>query len=262
MVAIKTSPRLVELLARVYQGQVEITLLELCDILGLPETELILERIQLVEQFCEESGFALLPAVGERGDPNTPRLLRLQQNNQTTADAVRQELQRGESERLEFKGSLLYDISRARHDPRATLESLRSEEVLHSALKTIAAFLTCQGGILYLGVDDKGRCTGLDCDFALLPDGKKNPDGWQLSARDLIKGRFHEGSVINDYVRVNFVPIDGQQIVRAEIAPRRRLSFLRYKSVCKLFRRQGNRTAEVPYEEIEEFMTSRSKGNT
>jgi hypothetical protein len=81
--------------------------------------------------------------------------------------------------------------------------------------------------VLCIGISDDGKAVGIEDDFKLLGAGKQNQDGWDKT------------------------------ISRLEITPRKKLSLLKYGSRCTLYKRQGNRTVEVPLEEIEEFFQLR-----
>lgn len=74
-------------------------------------------------------------------------------------------LERGESDRVEFKET-------ARWNVRDDKKDARMEQVV---AKTVAAFLNSSGGTLLIGVDDAGRVHGLDRDFATLrtPDADR-----------------------------------------------------------------------------------------
>ncbi|WP_231560345.1 helix-turn-helix domain-containing protein [Microbacterium hominis] len=67
-------------------------------------------------------------------------------------------LEKGESERVEFKET-------ARWNVRDDKKDARMEQVV---AKTVAALLNSSGGTLLIGVDDDGRVHGLDRDFATL----------------------------------------------------------------------------------------------
>jgi Putative DNA-binding domain len=162
-----------------------------------------------------------------------------------------------ESADLELKSSLMYHHAKAANNPDATTADLRSDDVVHSSLKSVAAFLTSNGGVLYVGVSDDCRILGIEFDFKLLGAGKQNEDGWELHFRDLVKGNFKDGDNVNDYIGVRFLNIDGRCVSRVEVGPRRRLSFLKFKNSYHLFRRQGNRTEEITIEQVEEFLALR-----
>jgi hypothetical protein len=252
MLAIKTSPALAALLGKVFACPTEVTLHELFQTFAVADQNGILGQVQEVSELCGELGFELIPDC-QRGDLDTPRILRCRERPSHTAESIQIEIGAGDAERTEFKTSLLFDFKRAEHDAKADRSQLKSQEVLHASLKTIAAFLTSGGGVLYVGVGDDGTIIGLQSDLSLLPDTKQSPDGWELALRDYIRTRFHEGGSINDYVEVNFTRLDGRTIARIVVASRRKLTFLKVKNACVLYRRHGNRTTEVAIEELEEF---------
>ncbi len=71
---------------------------------------------------------------------------------------IRDLIARGESQTVEFKSSLQWDVR----------QNKKNTALRHQVLKTIAAFLNTDGGILVIGVDDDGRVLGLDADLALV----------------------------------------------------------------------------------------------
>ncbi|MDN3720964.1 putative DNA binding domain-containing protein [Roseibium salinum] len=83
-------------------------------------------------------------------------------------------MERGETERVEFKSSLRWDV-REEHVNRGL------EKVI---AKTIAGFFNADGGHLLIGVDDDGRPLGLDHDLATL----KSPDldAFERTVNDIV----------------------------------------------------------------------------
>ena len=71
----------------------------------------------------------------------------------------------GESNTLEFKSTLRYCLRQK--SPQKYVE--------HAVMKTIAAYLNSEGGVLLIGVDDNGIILGLENDFATF--SKKKPAG-------------------------------------------------------------------------------------
>lgn len=89
---------------------------------------------------------------------------------------VLQLIARGEGDKLEFKETLEWDVREGR----------KSGEVLHSTLKTVAAFRSSEGGTLLIGVSDSGLVAGLEPDYALF-SAPNMRDGFQLKLRDHFK---------------------------------------------------------------------------
>lgn len=88
-------------------------------------------------------------------------------------------LKRGESQTVEFKETLEFDVK----------SNGPSQGVLKSNLKTVAAFLNSTGGTLFIGVSDIHEIKGLERDFRFCKG--KNVDGFQQKLRNLLSSRFH-----------------------------------------------------------------------
>lgn len=114
-------------------------------------------------------------------------------------------IKKGESDTVEFKQSWRYDIKLKQVDS--------TKAILTSALKTVAAFMNTDGGILYIGVDDSGEVTGLeDADFLLLRRKAKNQlqfqDLFQRSVSDQLSASF--GHAAAQLVKISFDTYEGK----------------------------------------------------
>ena len=94
------------------------------------------------------------------------------------SNPILQLIAQGESHTLEFKETLQYNIHTNRAD----------NAVLHSSLKTIAAFLNTDGGLLLIGVSDSGEVKGIARDLQLVRG--HNLDGYEQKLRSLLNDRF------------------------------------------------------------------------
>ena len=252
-----TNP-LAQLLGKVTRGNAEVSLVELFKILGLPENESTLAKVVRVAEEIRRMGLQIVPNISQ-GELDSTRRIVFAEEGAVTADTIRSELENRETETLELKSSLLYDHKKAALQPDAPRFSLKSEEVLHASLKTIAGFLTTSGGNLFVGVDDSGKLLGIDYDFCCMTDKpeRQNADGWELTLRGYIRGRFKDGDTVNNYIGCNILELDQRFIARVNVSPRRQLSFLKQKDVFALYRRQGNQTIQVAIDQIEEFLEIR-----
>lgn len=244
------------LYAKAVQGGTEVTLEGLSRALELEDTLPILDQLQIVKTTIGQCGLQLMPDFAA-GALDTIRLLR--PINRPTIDEamVRTAICKGETATQEFKSSLLYDHKRAEAAPNTPLQELKAQSVLYSCLKTVAAFLTCGGGGIYVGIGDDEQVIGIQFDFRLLKGGNGDPDAWELELRNHIEGRFKDGNLANDYVVVDFVPIDNVTIAHVVVQGRCQLSFLKKDASWALYRRQGNRSVEVTIDEVEEFLSFR-----
>ena len=249
---------LANLLQRATRNQAESTLAELFETFGLSASEGTLAKVFHLSNELSQLGLRLVPGV-ERGELDTIRRVEIMEPLPITETEVVQDLRRGEDEDLELKSSLLYDHVRAKNDPQATVAQLKSEAVLYSCLRAIAAFLNCSGGVLYVGADDQGSVLGIEYDFPCITENKEkqNPDAWQLHLRSHVQDRFKDGLNINDYVSCAIIPIGARLVARIEVAPRTKMAFLTEKGGCRLYRRQGNRSVDVPIDLVEEFIDFR-----
>jgi hypothetical protein len=96
-------------------------------------------------------------------------------------EALRSLIGRGEGDRLEFKSTLRWSL--AANKP--------GKEVEIAWLKTVAAFLNSEGGILMIGVDDRGEPTGLDADGFANKDERlyvrMGPSSRQLPTSEVVR---------------------------------------------------------------------------
>jgi predicted HTH transcriptional regulator len=151
---------------------------------------------------------------------------------------------------------LLFDIKKQEKNPGLPDETYRSDQVLFATLKTICALLNTDGGVLLIGVSDQSDIVGIERDFCF--SETNDADRWQLCLRDNIRGKFHDGKSINDYVDMAMEKVNEKTIAYIRVTPRRRLSFLRDQhGMHAAYRRQGNRSEALAVTEIEEFLRSR-----
>lgn len=247
---------LAKFMQQVIQGPVEITLNDLIRISG-NTGEHALDAAMKVSDLLDSMAFTSAPEFN-RGDFNTVRVITY--DTHTQISVVNDEISAGESGRLEYKSSLHCDKAKLHHNPTFSPQDCKSVDVLHSSLKTIAAFLCCDGGTLLVGVQNDRTVCGLSDDILIITSGlsSNDTDKWELNLRDCIQSKFDSGSVINDYVSVEFHEISSKIVSRISVAKRNRLSFINKDSRYRLYSRQGCRTVEVEIHNIEDFLESRT----
>jgi len=112
-----------------------------------------------------------------------------------------------ESETLEFKSTLKWDIRENRSNPSLVLE----------CVKTIAGFLNNRGGILIVGYDDDNDIIyGLEKDYPFTSK-KQNYDGWQQYFINQINDKL--GKTINHYFTIEPISYNGKTLAKIRVQP-------------------------------------------
>jgi CRP-like cAMP-binding protein len=145
----------------------------------------------------------------------------------------------GETEKIEFKSTLRYNIHTGKF----------GREIEHAALKSIAAFLNTWGGILLIGVDDRKNITGLD------NDKFENDDKALLHLTQMIKERL--GSHFMQFINCSVEPIEALKIMRIDILPSNLPAFLTGNNEEFFYVRTGPSTTELKPSQIYEYVSNR-----
>lgn len=237
----------------------ERTLDELFSVLDLDEEDYFLNKLVIADKIFRECGVEVQPRVQDK-PPDGTFLLRRKTAIVSSDYALRNRLANHETSSQEFKSTYWCDLRRRGHQPDATPQQLRSDAVKHSALKSIAGFLTTGGGTLFIGVSDAGEILGLQPDLDILAESGRHVDHLINNIKTDVAQRFRDGNTVNDYVSVGIVNVEGTKILQLEIASRRKLSFLTSaEGNPQLFRRQDNRTITVQIYELEDFLAWRNE---
>lgn len=232
---------------------------EVFDALGLDDGDYFLTKLSAADRILRECGVEVQPSLQDE-PPDGTFLLRRKNAGISSGAAVRDRLAGLESASQEFKSTYWCDLRRLSNQPGATGRQLRSGAVKHSALKSVAGFLTTGGGTLLIGVSDAGELLGLRPDLEILQESRRNVDQLINNIKTDIAHRFRDGNTVNDYVSIEALDVGAVQILQLEVASRRKLSFLvSPERDHQLFRRQGNRTVAVEIYELEEFHAWRSE---
>ena len=162
----------------------------------------------------------------------------------TDEAAVRQRMTAGESDKLEFKSSLRWDLKEAKINK--ALEKVN--------VKTIAGFLNCKGGgTLLIGVNDHGEAVGLASDYDTLK--KKDRDGFELHLGQLAASAL--GESVAPFLTVTFHEIDGHDVCQITVEACDHAVYVQDEGTATLFLRTGNATRALPINEAVKFVQSR-----
>ncbi len=123
----------------------------------------------------------------------------------------------GESEHLEFKSTLRFNLYQKKNDPA----------IEHACLKTVAAFLNTDGGDLLIGVDDSGQALGLEADKFT------NEDHMARHFWNLVKSSL--GQDLAPHVRTRFLDHDSRRVLRVTCRKSPKPVFLCQKNLPEEF---------------------------
>ncbi|MBT1159998.1 ATP-binding protein [Aminobacter anthyllidis] len=184
---------------------------------------LLISLGKLQESF-DYFGILCSPKIGDLGLDD---LRVLSDGNRGSLDAALSDVLGGETSRVEFKSSLLFDWKKYLKEKNDDAEEYRLEALVHSVMKTIAAFSNTDGGVIFVGVADDGSICGLEKDFQLTNKKRGDYDGWEQYLRAQVESRFFDGKSINAYVRTEPLVKEGNVFVRIQVAARSELTFMK-----------------------------------
>lgn len=254
----EVSERFLKLLSQALNGQAEFSLQKLFLIADVPPGLKTIDKINAILALLTTASLEIIPDIST-GDINTVRCIRSSSISAISTEKLLSEIAQQEGSSLEFKSSMYYDYNRAKNNSDKPIHSLKSKEVLFSLLKTLAGFMNSQGGIIYVGIEDKHKCIlGIEQDYLFLNSTAQNQDLWEQDLRNHIMGKFKDGASVNNYFKVTFHSLSAKLIARISVFPKNKLTFIKTaKSDFALYIRQGNGTREIKIDEIEELIIDR-----
>lgn len=156
-------------------------------------------------------------------------------------DQILELISRGESSSLEFKSSLRWAV------PQGGVEKVLEKMVI----KTIAAFLNAQGGVLLIGVADNGSLLGLEGDYRSLHDR----DGFELHLRRTVSHAL--GGAIHAFVTVTFHDIDDKDVCQVTVQPSDHPVYAELNNETIFYLRVGNATNALAVDETVKYVGTR-----
>tara|TARA_B110000196_G_C21053254_1_gene618485 strand:+ start:75 stop:1133 length:1059 start_codon:yes stop_codon:yes gene_type:complete len=123
-----------------------------------------------------------------------------------TQKSISELIKSSESETLEFKSTLKWDIR----------ENRANSSLVFGCVKTIAGFLNNKGGILIIGYDDDNEVVhGLEKDYPHMGQKRCNYDGWQQYFISQINDTL--GKTINRYFTIEPIPYNGKTLAKIRV---------------------------------------------
>ena len=167
--------------------------------------------------------------------------------DKTDEQGVRSLMAKGESDTVEFKSSLRWDLRDERVNK--ALEGV--------VIKTLVGFLNAKGGTLLIGVDDTGAAVGISADYGTLK--KQDRDGFELHLQQIVTRDLGEAASAS-FLAVNFHEIDGKDICQVTIEPSDHPIYVDSQKQAVFYLRSGNATRPLPVDEAVKYVQHRWGG--
>ncbi len=164
----------------------------------------------------------------------------LQQSEPAVEPSVESLVQAGEGPTVEFKSSLRWDV----------LGKRVNKDLQRQVLKTIAAMLNSEGGVLLIGVADDGSAYGIDADIQTL--GRRDVDGFAQTLASLVAE--HIGPEFGAYSHSSFPEYQGRTICRVKVDASPKPVFTRDGSGAEFYVRVGNTTRPLDAHAAHEYI--------
>jgi hypothetical protein len=154
-------------------------------------------------------------------------------------------IQDGESNRVEFKGSLRWNYETGGRD--------RIME--YAIVKAASAFMNSEGGTLFIGVGDDGEILGIKKDLDTL---KGNKDSFLLQLINVTNQ--YLGKEFNQYADVKIVPINSKDVCIVEVAASAMPVFLKNAGKEEFYVRASASSQSMSVREANEYIKTHFAG--
>lgn len=152
-----------------------------------------------------------------------------------TAELIR----RGESDYVEFKSTLRWNLHTQKKDP--TMEN--------AVLKTLAAFMNSSGGTLIVGADDDGKVLGLG------NDQFGNTDKMLLFLTQLVNDRI--SPLHNKFLHPTVEQLEEGQVLRIDCQPATLPAYLKGSTLEHFYIRTGPSTIDLRLSKLYDYIKGR-----
>jgi hypothetical protein len=176
----------------------------------------------------------------------TVRVARRERTRSTTRDLSRMSeeellaiIRQGESEQVEFKSTLRWNLKADKP----------GKEIELASLKTITAFMNSGGGFLFVGVDDDGTPLGIELDKF------PNHDKYLRHFGSIFNQ--HIGLEFSEYLQFAIRQVQGKEIFVIQCFPSPRPVFLKNKDQEMFFIRSGPASRQLSMSQLLQYVKER-----
>lgn len=157
-------------------------------------------------------------------------------------DRLEQLVKAGESDSLEFKSTLRWDLHQ-------NIVNKALEKVI---MKSVSAFMNAQGGVLLVGVADDGEILGLDKDISTVK--RQNEDGLLKHVYDLLSN--YLGAENIPFVHTDILRKDGKPVLIFEVRKAAGPVFLKEGENREFYARAGNTSKKLNAEQVYKYISA------
>lgn len=189
--------------------------------LPLKSTDFSLQLTQLTHNFCYRPYLTMSEVA---------RTASIQLSPLAPGEELEVLLGLPETSRLEFKSSARWDYKEGR----------LNKDLEHSIIKTIAAFMNTDGGVLIIGVSDDKQVLGLEPDYNTFERQPPNQDGFRRYLTELITKEIDASRT--PFYSISVITVQNKEVCRIEIESSAEPVFVKRKDKEVLYVRLDNRT--------------------
>src|SRR3989344_1123715 len=158
---------------------------------------------------------------------------------ETQEEKIKKLIKNNESEKLEFKSTLRFNLFTNEFD----------KKIEHANLKTISAFLNSNGGTLLIGVSDKSEIVGIE------KDKFESDDKLILHLTNLIKQ--HIGKEFFQFIKFETMKAEEKQVVKIECASSDKPVFLKFNQEEEFYIRSGPSSTKLNGSTLVDYINRR-----
>lgn len=192
------------------------------------------------------SGFIILRSnsqiylhrIAEKFVRNNPKLF---SESEDRNDNIPNLIKKGENEKIEFKSTLRTNLHTKQID----------KKMEHEALKTIVAFLNSDGGILLLGISDRGDIVGIE------KDGFTNTDRFYRHFTNLFKK--HIGNEYLPFIKTEMITIENLNVFKIKCSAINNEVFLKTENSEEFYVRSGPSSVKLEGSKLLSYVNQKFK---